>query len=49
MAFRLAPVGHEQKFNVIAPGLCASCIADDVLEQIVGDACNPAQNSAANV
>ena len=30
---RLATVGHERMFDVIAPGLCAPHITDDVLVQ----------------
>ena len=47
--FRLAPVGHEQKFNVIAPGLNERQITDDVLRKLVDCASNPAQNCATNV
>ena len=47
--FRLAPFGHEQRFNVIAPGLCEPHIDDDdVLRQIVSEASNPVQIRAAN-
>ena len=47
--FSLAPCGHEQKFNVIAPGLCAPHVCDVVLQQIVNDASTPAQNRMAHV
>ena len=45
--FSQAPFGHE--FNVIALGLCEPDISDDVPQQIVSDASNPAQNRTANV
>ena len=46
---RLAPLGREQKFIVIAPGLCEPHITDDVLQQIVSEASILAQNRAATV
>ena len=49
--FRLAPLGHEQRFSVTALGLYEPHITDDVLRQLqlVCEASNPAQNRAANV
>ena len=45
--FRLAPLGYEHLFCVIAPDSCEPHISDVVLRQIV--ASNLAQNRAANV
>ena len=47
--FKLAPIGHEQLFNVIPPGLCAPLISDDVLQFIVSEASAPAQDRTTNV
>ena len=35
---RLAPLGHEQLFEVTAPDLCVPSIPDDVLRQIISQA-----------
>ena len=32
--FSLAPLGYEQKFDVIAPGLCEPYITDEVLQKV---------------
>ena len=42
--FRLAPLGHEQLFSVIAPNLCEPYISDAVPQQIVNEACTTAQD-----
>ena len=42
--FKLAPVGHEQLFDITAPDFCEPRISDAVLRQIVSEANNPAQN-----
>ena len=46
---RLAPLGHEQLFNVIAPNLCEPFFSDVVLQQIVNEASTPAQDCTAHV
>ena len=40
--FGLAPLGHEQKFSIIALDLYELHISDDVLRQLVNEASNPA-------
>ena len=47
--FRLAPFGHEQLFNVIAPNLREPHISDVVLQQIVTEASTQAQDGTAHV
>ena len=47
--FKLAPVGHEQLFSVISPGLSVPHISDDILQQIVSEASAAAQNRTSNV
>ena len=47
--FILAPLGHEELFDVTAPNLCEPSISDVVLRQIICQAGPPAQNRAANV
>ena len=45
----LAPVGHEQLYNVIAPILCEHHISDVVLQQIANEASTLAQDRTAHV
>ena len=47
--FKLAPLGHEQVFDVTAPNLCEPYVSDVVLQQIVCEASTPAQIREANV
>ena len=47
--FRLAPLGHEKFFSVIAPNLCEPYISDALLQQIVDGACTPVQDHTVHV
>ena len=47
--FKLAPLGHEQLFDVTAPNMCELYILGVVLHQIVSEASTPAQIREANV
>ena len=47
--FKLAPLGHDQMFDITAPRVCEPHIFDDVLQQIVSEATNPSQIRTAHV
>ena len=48
-SFRLAPPDCEQLFEITVPNMCAPGISDDVLQQIISQASQPAQNGAVLV
>ena len=47
--FKLAPPGHDQPFDLAAPDLCVPRIPDDALRQVISQASQLAQKSAAYV
>ena len=47
--FKLAPFGNGHLFALTAPDLCVPGIPDEVLQQVISQASQLAQNGAANV
>ena len=45
----LPPVGHEQLFGVISPGMLVPHMSHDILQQIVSEASAAAKNRTSNV